>query len=56
MRHLNISDKMKVICAGFPKTGTKSMHRALEELGYSVHDIEEHLQVNELCLILQKSI
>jgi len=35
--------KMKIICAGFPKTGTKSMALALRELGYSVHDFEEHL-------------
>ena len=37
---------MKVLCAGFPKTGTKSMTLALRELGYSVHDFEEHLQFN----------
>ena len=37
---------MKVICAGFPKTGTKSLALALRHLGYSVHDYEEHLQYN----------
>ena len=37
---------MKIICAGFPKTGTKSMALALSSLGYSVHDFEEHLQYN----------
>ena len=37
---------MKIICAGFPKTGTKSMALALSSLGYSVHDFEEHLQHN----------
>ena len=37
---------MKVICAGFPKTGTKSMANALRKLGYSVHDFEEHLEYN----------
>ena len=37
---------MKVLCAGFPKTGTKSMALALRELGYTVHDFEEHLQFN----------
>ena len=38
---------MKVICAGFPKTGTKSMAMALRELGYnSVHDFEEHYNYN----------
>lgn len=38
---------MKIICAGFPKTGTKSMARALRELGYGpVHDFEEHLEYN----------
>ena len=32
---------MKIICAGFPKTGTKSMAMALRELGYeNVHDFE----------------
>ena len=35
---------MKIVCAGFPKTGTKSMALALRELGYIVHDFEEHLQ------------
>jgi len=33
---------MKVICAGLPKTGTKSLASALRTLGYNVHDIEEH--------------
>ena len=37
---------MKVICAGFPKTGTKSMANALRCLGYSVHDYEETLEYN----------
>jgi len=38
---------MKVICAGFPKTGTKSMAMALRQLGYGpVHDFEEHLEYN----------
>ena len=37
---------MKIICAGFPKTGTKSMASALTRLGYSVHDFEEHLEHN----------
>ena len=37
---------MKIICAGFPKTGTKSMANALSQLGYSVHDFEEHLEYN----------
>lgn len=37
---------MRVICAGFPKTGTKSMALALRDLGYSVHDFEEHMQLN----------
>jgi hypothetical protein len=32
---------MKVICAGFPKTGTKSLASALRILGYTVHDVEE---------------
>ena len=37
---------MKVIVAGSPKTGTKSMNSALTELGYSVHDLMEHYLVN----------
>ena len=37
---------MKIICAGFPKTGTKSMANALAQLGYKVHDFEEHLEYN----------
>ena len=32
---------MKLICAGLPKTGTKSLASALRILGYSVHDWEE---------------
>ena len=37
---------MKVICAGFPKTGTKSLAAALRSLGYSVHDFEEHIDLS----------
>ena len=37
---------MKIICAGFPKTGTKSMALALSQLGYTVHDFEEHNEYN----------
>ena len=33
---------MKVIVAGMPKTGTKTMKAALEELGYSVYDLIEN--------------
>ena len=29
---------MKVIVAGYAKTGTKSMNMALQQLGYTVHD------------------
>ena len=29
---------MKIICAGFQKTGTKSLSRALEMLGYKGED------------------
>ena len=32
---------MKVIVAGSPKTGTKSLNAALTELGYTVHDYLE---------------
>lgn len=30
---------MKVICAGIPKTGTKTLAEALRILGYNVHDV-----------------
>ncbi|XP_076803509.1 uncharacterized protein LOC143447341 [Clavelina lepadiformis] len=33
---------MKVIVAGYPKTGTKSMNAALSELGYNVYDFLDH--------------
>ncbi|CAK8686999.1 unnamed protein product [Clavelina lepadiformis] len=33
---------MKVICAGYSKTGTKSMQAALTELGYNVYDYMEN--------------
>jgi len=35
---------MKVILAGLPKTGTKTMTFALRELGYTVYDLMEHYQ------------
>ena len=34
---------MKVIVAGYPKTGTKSINAALKQLGYSVYDYLEHI-------------
>ena len=34
---------MKVIVAGMPKTGTKTMQAALTELGYKVYDYEENV-------------
>lgn len=33
---------MKIIVAGYPKTGTKSLNAALTELGYNVYDYMEH--------------
>ena len=33
---------MKVICAGFSKTGTKSLAKALRILGFTVYDHLEH--------------
>ena len=33
---------MKVIVAGMSKTGTKTLHAALNELGYEVYDFIEH--------------
>ena len=32
---------MKIICAGFPKTGSKSCSSALRHLGYNVADSME---------------
>jgi len=34
---------MKVICAGMPKTGTKSITKALRHLGFTVFDWEEQI-------------
>ena len=34
---------MKVICAGFLKTGTKSIAKALRHLGFTVFDWEEQM-------------
>ena len=33
---------MKIIVAGYPKTGTKTMTEALEKLGYVVYDHYDH--------------
>ena len=33
---------MKVICAGLAKTGTTSLAKALQVLGYNVYDYQEH--------------
>ena len=38
----NWPTKMKVICAGLMKTGTKSHAKALRQLGFLVYDAEEH--------------
>lgn len=48
---------MKIIVAGFMKTGTKSVHAALSELGYSVYDVAEHsyYHYNEWMKILTSS-
>ena len=35
---------MKVICAGLAKTGTTSLARALQVLGYNVYDFKEHCE------------
>ncbi|XP_065641555.1 uncharacterized protein LOC136073621 isoform X2 [Hydra vulgaris] len=37
---------MKIICVGYSKTGTKSMTKALTELGFVVHDFEQHYDIN----------
>ena len=38
--------KMKVICAGLSKTGTKSLARALRILGYKIYDFPEHMDLH----------
>ena len=38
---------MKVVCAGFGKTGTKSMQIALQELDYEVYDFLDHFWYHE---------
>ena len=38
--------KMKIICAGLPKTGTTSLAKALRVLGFIVFDCEEHLDLH----------
>ena len=35
---------MKVIVAGLSKTGTKTMQKALTDLGYNVYDAMEHYE------------
>ena len=35
---------MKVICAGLGKTGTTSLAKALQVLGYNVYDFQEHYE------------
>ena len=35
---------MKVICAGLSKTGTTSLAKALQVLGYNVYDFREHFE------------
>ena len=36
---------MKIICAGYPKTGSKSCSTALRKLGYNVADYMETAEV-----------
>ena len=38
---------MKVIVAGFSKTGTKTMNFALTQLGYKVYDLVDHFWFHE---------
>jgi len=35
------TEEMKLLCAGYAKTGTKSCSAALRKLGYNVADIME---------------
>ena len=36
---------MKVICAGLAKTGTTSLAKALQVLGYNVYDFKERYEI-----------
>ena len=45
-RRFGIWRNMKVICAGLSKTGTSSMAKALQILGFSVFDCYEHLVIH----------
>ena len=38
------TDRMDIICAGLPKTGSKSCSAALRKLGYTVADYPETLE------------
>ena len=40
------NDKMKVICAGLSKTGTKSLASALRILGLKIYDFPEHIDIH----------
>ena len=47
---------MKFICAGYPKTGSKSASVALRELGYNVADALETIEVSvSFAMFLNKS-
>ena len=37
---------MKVICAGLGKTGTTSLAKALQVLGFNVYDFKEHYEIH----------
>ena len=37
---------MKIICVGYSRSGTKSMAKALTELGFVVHDFDNHVNLN----------
>lgn len=43
LQTVGLLHNMKVICAGMPKTGTKSLCSALRTLGYEVYDFEEQM-------------
>ena len=39
---------MKIICAGYPKTATKSCTKCLEHFGYKVADVMENGEMSQV--------
>ena len=46
--NLSTISTLKIICAGYPKTATKSCTKCLEYFGYKVADVMENGQMSQL--------